>query len=1280
MSDIRIGNFSPTVASSTLWGASERFRGSVHRQALFRPALLARSPRFALRSTSRYRRAIIPLASATKTPFPGVGGSDRSSRDSPLLPTSSIGESSIDFPIRILSADEAQSLSQLQIGNVYELGVVDSPAELAAGLETDLVAGLDPTASGALAARAAKYGTNSVPSPPTASFLELLLEALDEFTVKVLLGAGSASLGLEFWISKNDGSSPNWIEGASILAAVAVVTLVTAGNNYQKEKQFKALQEVQKEETVRAVRGGREVCLRTSAVLVGDLLLVETGDILCADGVLVSGVDIKVDESHLTGESDDVSKDPIQGQALYSGSKVVSGFGRMIVTAVGPRSQSGAVAEMIAAAGEGRFSANSTSTSSSNITSASESSGVSSVDEGKSIGNDKSMALMPVEGLGRLREETVLQRKLAGYASTIGQLGLGAAVVASTALITRFSYDTFVLEQLPWDWTYLHAYLSFFITGVTILVVAVPEGLPLAVTISLAYSVMRMLDENNLVRHLGAAETMATTNVICTDKTGTLTQNRMAVTGMWLAGKTVPNLRKFTADRDPSGNKKKGLDVDCECTVAGVDVESSSDFATWTTITADEEETALAQLQCPELRKEVLKRVNPSVLRLLCQGIDVNSTANVFLDHKGRLQESGNRTEIALLQLSQALEVKSDVIRNSGMRILAQAPFTSERKRMTTVVALQQAVGSSLTSSSSTNSGSIEAATAALPGTLSVGGANGEHGVPLTNGKNNDDYSSTREDLVSDEISQGRVFIKGAPEIVLDRCPWRLDSDGGRVPLTQDDREALLSEFSGGGLRLLCLAYRDLPITDLGTSEGIVSLSDDDSCATHNRETSQVEALEQDFTLISLVALEDPLRPEATAAIAKCQRAGIQVKMLTGDNAGTAAHIAAQCGILPQTSLTTQNADNSTTTSSSSTNGAGIKFAGASAHNGHPLGQYSVMEGQEFRSLILDSDGSVNRDAFLEIWPQLRVLARCTPADKFTIVTAVRALTSDRVAMTGDGTNDAPALRAADVGFAMNSGTQVAKDAADIVLLDDNFSSIVVAALWGRNVYANVAKFLQFQLTINVVAVIIAVGGAIGSSESPLSAVQMLWVNLIMDSLASLALATEPPTTALLDLPPFTESYQFLDPRRPMLKHVAGQAVFQLGVLAWLLLAAPAVLDIPAHIAGQGPSLHHTLVFNAFVMMQLFNQLNSRKVRDAGNVLDGLANAPLFMWVLGAEAVLQAGIVQWGGPAFSTVPLGPEHWALCLGFGASSLLVREVLRRVPHEAWANAWLGPEERK
>lgn len=750
---------------------------------------------------------------------------------------------------------------------------------------------------------------------------------------------------------------------------------------------------------------------------------------------------------------------------------------------------------------------------------------------------------------------------------------------------------------------------------------AIPEGLPLAVTISLAYSVMKMLEQNNLVRHLGAAETMATATAICTDKTGTLTQNRMAVTKLWVAGQSIAEVGVYMTAMEPrpvlasgsfaslSGSMESLISID----------DSKDDLALWTR-TFDEEE-AWGRLACPELQAALGDAVAPGVLRLLCQGISLNSTANVTVDRRGGLQESGNRTEIALLQLVQALGQERRCECEAATPVLAQAPFTSERKRMATVVALPRDEAESDLLLQGVSSGSSDGAAASTSADNGTGDAN------------------------------GRVFVKGAAEIVLDLCAWRLGPSGARVPLTSADRTALLSSFEGEGLRLLALAYRDVKLPETGLG-GLASDAEDTVGASSAAAAAVVapgvvESLEQDLILVSVVGLQDPLRPEAAAAIATCQNAGISVKMLTGDNAGTAAQIASQCGILPSA-------------------------------RPKDLEKYAVMEGGEFRELIVAPDGGVNAAAFRDVWPRLKVLARCTPADKFTIVTAVRSLTKDRVAMTGDGTNDAPALRAADVGFAMASGTQVAKDAADIVLLDDNFSSIVVAALWGRNVYASVSRFLQFQLTVNAVAVVLAVGGALGAAESPLSAVQMLWVNLIMDSLASLALATEAPDPALLRLPPFTEDYQFLDPRGPMLKHVVGQAVYQLSALTWMLVAAPAALGIDPHIPGAGPSLHHTLIFNAFVQMQLFNQVNARCIGDEGDVARGLSTAGLFLGVLGAEAVLQAAIVEWGGAAFSTVPLAPEHWALCLGLGAGSLLVREVVRRVPHEALADALLGPAE--
>ncbi|GLI63669.1 hypothetical protein VaNZ11_006707, partial [Volvox africanus] len=622
-----------------------------------------------------------------------------------------------------------------------------------------------------------------------------------------------------------------------------------------------------------------------------------------------------------------------------------------------------------------------------------------------------------------------------------------------------------------------------------------------------------------------------------------------------------------------------------------------------------------------------------------------------------------------------------------------------------------------------------------------------------------------------------RVLTKGAAELVLERCAWQLGGPDGTtlLPLTTDQRWKLLTSFAdqgGGSLRLLALAYRDMlvPMRDTtpptaaptpaaaapaNATDGIVG-----GAASYGRAGAvdtangfggsaatlslDAESLEKDLVLVGLLGLEDPLRPEVPAAVAACQRAGITVRMVTGDNVTTAASIAQQAGILPPevdvralvaagpaaaaaavTAATSKAARNPPT--AAAVVGATIRADALAASPSldtvtstapstlsadvvtSPVDQlpYLVLEGATFRQLVLQDSGrtggagdsaaaGVDMAAFLALWPRLRVLARCSPGDKFVVVSALRKLREEGraeevVAVTGDGTNDAPALTAADVGFCMVSGTPIAREAADILLLDSSFTSIVSAVAWGRNVYASVTRFLQFQLTANVVAVAVAAGGAVWLRYSPLSAVQMLWVNLIMDSLASLALATEAPNEAMLDASPNRPHDPLVTPT--VLKHIIGQSAFQLAVLYGMLAAlqqysgsaaavspAGGVLDsILASLfggGGGGGGQHHllemTLVFNAFVQMQLFNQFNCRRVRDEVNILEGLAAHPLFLAIVGGEAVLQYVIVQYGGEAFNTTPLTAAQWALCCGLGAATLLVRGLLRGINVGAGAGA--------
>eukprot|EP00210_Caulerpa_lentillifera_P004992 g4766.t1 len=913
-------------------------------------------------------------------------------------------------------------------------GVVNKPQKtldcLAAELGTDLQNGLASDEQD-LASRRVLFGANYLQPLPPVSFLEILKDALDDFTIIILIISGALSLTLEGTLSPTDEFG--WLEGAAILASVAVVVTVSAITNYQKEIKFRELSSINEDSQVRVVRDGIEQEISCFELLVGDLVKIESGDILQSDGILIDGSTIRLDESHLTGESDEVCRSRTSDPFVFSGSKVNEGVGKMLVLAVGSNSKQGSIASL--ASGQG-------------------------------LSNNSQGTL--------LRQKTVLTEKLERLAGDIGRFGLGAALVTLGSMAGQFSFEIFIHNPQPWNWQFLEVYLHQLITSITILVVAVPEGLPLASTLALAFSVQRMMQDNNLVRHLEACETMGSITAICTDKTGTLTLNNLAVKQLWLADRKL-------------------------------NVQSLA--------------------------------LTPEYKQLITEAIALNSTASLGRMSGAGIECIGNRMECGLLKfLMKDLEVDYRPIREAW-RNLEVTPFTSSRKRMSSLV----------------------------------------------------------------QKDNKTIFhLKGAPEIVLKLCKFQMMLSGERKTLSDSDRNKIINGMSG--LRLLALAFKEA----------------DSELDTVN--------LESDLCLICVIGLSDSIRASVPSAIQQCQRAGVDVKMLTGDNAVTAASIAESCNIL-QT-------------------------------NGKPA--LSVLEGPEFRSRVLKANGELDTEEFLKIWGSFKVMARCTPEDKYLLVQGIKSIRNggrrEVIAMTGDGTNDAPALKIADVGFAMASGTPIARDASDILLLDDSFESIVSAMKWGRNVYSSVTKFLQFQLTVNVVAVVTACTGAVFLQESPLSAVQMLWVNLIMDSLASLSLATEPPNDDVLDLPPNLSDAPILSP--VIIKNIIGQSLYQMIVMYILVFKGDLLF-------GNGGDRVHdfTLVFNAFVSMQLANQLNARKIYNEASILDGLFGNRLFLTIWCSEFVLQYLIVQFGGAAFQTSPLSGLEWFICIGFGALSLPMREILRR-----------------
>ncbi|XP_041080652.1 plasma membrane calcium-transporting ATPase 2 isoform X4 [Polyodon spathula] len=986
------------------------------------------------------------------------------------------------------------------------------------------------------------YGQNFIPPKKPKTFLQLIWEALQDVTLIILELAAIISLGLSFYQPPGEGieacgsasagvedegeSEAGWIEGAAILLSVACVVIVTAFNDWSKEKQFRGLQSrIEQEQKFSVVRAGTVIQILVADIVTGDIAQVKYGDLLPADGILIQGNDLKIDESSLTGESDHVSKAPDKDPMLLSGTHVMEGSGRMVVTAVGVNSQTGIIFTLLGAGGEeeekkekkgetiedgcqlsgkmqdGNVENNLNKAKKQDGAAAMEMQPLKSAEGGDGDEKEKKKANM------HKKEKSVLQGKLTKLAVQIGKAGLVMSAITVIILVLYFAIEKFVIEKKPWlpecTPVYIQYFVKFFIIGVTVLVVAVPEGLPLAVTISLAYSVKKMMKDNNLVRHLDACETMGNATAICSDKTGTLTTNRMTVVQAYVGDthyKEIP---------DPDALPAKTLD-------------------------------------------------------LMIHSISINSAYTTKIlppDKDGGLpRQVGNKTECGLLGFILDLKRDYQPIRNQipEEKLYKVYTFNSVRKSMSTV-------------------------------------------TKLPNGS-------------------FRMYSKGASEIILKKCSYILNAVGEPRVFRPRDRDEMVKKviepMACEGLRTICIAYRDFP-------------------ASPEPDWDNENDIVKDLTCICVVGIEDPVRPEVPEAIRKCQRAGITVRMVTGDNINTARAIAIKCGII------------------------------------HPGEDFLCIDGKEFNRRIRNEKGEVEQERIDKVWPKLRVLARSSPTDKHTLVKGIIDSTQvgqrQVVAVTGDGTNDGPALKKADVGFAMGiAGTDVAKEASDIILTDDNFSSIVKAVMWGRNVYDSISKFLQFQLTVNVVAVIVAFTGACITQDSPLKAVQMLWVNLIMDTFASLALATEPPTESLLMRRPYGRNKPLIS--RTMMKNILGHGIYQLVIIFTLLFAGEQIFDIdsgrnaPLHAPA---SEHYTIIFNTFVMMQLFNEINARKIHGERNVFDGIFRNPIFCSIVLGTLGIQIIIVQFGGKPFSCSPLDVDKWLWCLFIGLGELLWGQVIATIP---------------
>ena len=865
-----------------------------------------------------------------------------------------------------------------------------------------------------------KHGSNILTPPKRRPVWLQFLDKFKDPIIRILLIALLFSFGVSayHYFVEGEGASV-FFEPSGILLAILLATLVGFILELRANKAFDVLNKVNDDTPVKVYRDGELVEVPKKDVVVGDIVLLETGEEVPADGELLEAVSLSVNESTLTGEPiarKGVEADTPQGlEATYpyhhvmKGTTVSEGRGVMRVFAVGDASEYGKVyvASQI----------------------------------------DSSTRTPLNQQLDRLSKVISIASYVIAGLIVVGRL-------AVYFLDGQHSGDAF-------SWSGFGSYLlNTFMIAVTLIVVSVPEGLPMSVTLSLALSMKRMLASNNLVRKIHACETMGAATVICTDKTGTLTQNRM----------TVAEARFLVDDKV-----------------------------------------------------------------LVEQSIAANSTAHIK-EEDGNDKVMGNPTEGALLLWLKSRGDDPMALRAS-FEVYDQLTFSTERKYMATVV---------------------------------------RHEGKL------------------------RLLIKGAPEIVLGLCT---EIAGGA---SREEILEILRGYQAKAMRTLGFAYKDMAAD--AYPEGALDPKSPDTVI-------------GGLTFIGLTAISDPVRPTVPAAIRSCIDAGIDVKMVTGDTSVTAAEIGRQVGLVPE-DVTLEQIQ-----SGFDGNGRRFQITGP---------EFAALSDEELEACVSD----------------LKVISRARPLDKERLVKTLQKK-GEVVAVTGDGTNDAPALNAAQVGLSMGDGTSVAKEASDITILDNSFDSIVNAVVWGRSLYKNIQRFILFQLTINVVASLIVLIGAFIGEQSPLTVTQMLWVNLIMDTFAAIALASLPPTRDVLKEKPRRRSDFIIS--RNMAALIFGVGAAFVAVLMWLLL----------YFRNDGDGLttyELSMFFTAFVMLQLWNMFNVKAFMTGKSAFSHLFSSKGFIWMVVVILAGQILITTFGGEMFSVVPIRPLDWLKIVGLTSAVLWVGEIAR------------------
>ena len=1108
------------------------------------------------------------------------------------------------------------------------------------------------------------FGSNKVFVEEVPHFCSYVWEALKDLMVRILIVSAVVSIVLGCTFS--DDPSKDWIDGVSIVIAVLVVVLVGSVTDYQKEKKFHELNEVQAEGTkYKLIRNGQPEDHISDDILVGDLIMINYGDIMPADILLIDGNGIKMDESALTGESDAMKKEryekckemldsgenKLPSPLILSGTNCMEGSGKGIVIAVGEHSQKGIIRRTVDNAQE--------------------------------------------------NSQTPLEMKLERIAELIGYFGMGAGVVTLIALLIRFAisftdeledYDKTskvetIVTAMLFNMPYKHIeegfannsdsdlidprlnvakkILDIIILCISIVVVAIPEGLPLAVTLSLAFSIKKMMDYNNLVRKMHACETMGGANYICTDKTGTLTKNEMNVfqilTGTW--------------------NKKLKQNMDVE---------------------------EVGKLDTKKYNPEEIKQIredhdtifpNEIFWEILKVAISVNVDSSIKKLDKPNINgdmeicETKNKTDKAFIEFlyrfKSPISIQKDkYLKNEGS--YKQFPFDSKKKRMTTFI------------------------------------------------KNKDFPTGYR------------LFSKGGGENARKFCKYYIDPDTGDKKVLDDSIsiqiKQAIEEFNKDKLRSLYIAYKDINENEYENCE---------------KPDEQGNLIDQDnLIFLAVFGIKDSLRDGVKEAVKKCHEASVNVIMVTGDNIVTATAIGKECGILgDEVNIKNLGCKDIEPDPEQINDPTKKDLYIKSVLDNQPRALtgntfYTAVGGliceicqedtnmcqcpkteAEAKQLVLKKNQPLkkikkdvikNMDNFKKITKNLRIMARSQPLHKYALVLGLRTL-KNVVAVTGDGTNDAPALSKSDVGFAMFAGTDIAKEASDIVIIDNNFSSIVTAIIYGRNIYDNIRKFLQFQLSVNFCACILVFVCACIGNETPMTPIQMLWVNLIMDSLGSLALATEPPYEELLNRAPTRRNESMINGH--MWKHIILQSFIQIILLIIFYLIGPEFIkednltrvaenvlikfcyseypgkDTEHIIYGTAvkwtttgklrnqvkqycgsyatrPTLseafleytnansattHMCFIFNIFVFYTLFNQINCRVIDDSFNIFVRISRSLLFPLICLLEMALQVVIIFIGKSPFHIVNDGltGKQWGICLGFSAITFVVSFIGKLLP---------------